>query len=422
MNASTATATDVLTLAKRAKRASRAVAALSPAQRTAGLVAIAGELRTRTEEILAANALDLEAGRAKGLADSFLDRLALSADRIDGMARAVEEVAAQQDPIGALESQWIRPNGLRVGRMRIPLGVICVIYEARPNVTSDAAALALRAGNAILLKGGSDARNSNRAVGVAVSAGLASAGLPPDAVIVLADSPREDIATLLRLDEQIDLVIPRGGEGLIRFVAENSRIPVVKHYKGVCHVFVDQAADLDKAEAIVVNGKVSRPSVCNSVETVLVHRAIADAAVPRLAAALMAEGVTIHGCEDTCRLVPDAVAATEEDWHEEYLSLDVAMRVVDDFDTAADHIAAYGSDHTEAIITEHIGTAERFTREILSSCVMVNASTRFADGGQLGLGAEIGISTSKVHAYGPMGAEGLTTTRFVVLGDGQVRI
>jgi glutamate-5-semialdehyde dehydrogenase len=305
--------------------------------------------------------------------------------------------------------------------MRIPLGVICVIYEARPNVTSDAAALALRSGNAIILKGGSDARNSNRAVGEAISAALDASGIPPGAVSVLADSPREQIGELLQLDSLIDLVIPRGGEGLIRYVCERSRIPVVKHYKGVCHLYVDKDADVDMAVRIAVNGKASRPSVCNSIETILVHESIADAVLGPLVDALSAAGVVIHGDARVCRVRDGIVPATEEDWSAEYLSLDVALRVVHDIDEAIAHIATWGSDHTEAIITKSIDAANRFTTEVMSSCVMVNASTRFADGGQLGLGAEIGISTSRVHAYGPMGAEGLTTTRFVVLGEGQVR-
>ncbi len=405
---------------QRVKAASRRVAAVGPAKRTATLKALAAELRNRTTEILAANALDMAAGKEKGLEPSFMDRLFLDESRVEAMAVAVEEIAAQEDPIGALESQTIRPNGLRVGRMRIPLGVICVIYEARPNVTSDAAALALRAGNAMILKGGRDARHSNRAIGDAVAAALTVTGLPADAVMVITDTGRDEMAELLRFDEEIDLVIPRGGEGLIRFVAENSRIPVVKHYKGVCHVYVDKAADVDMAAAIAVNGK-SRPSVCNSVETVLVHRDIAAVAVPAMVTALQAAGVTVHGCAETAALASDIVPADESDWLAEYLSLDVAMKVVDDIEAAIEHIAQYGSNHTEAIISESISATQQFTREVLSSCVMINASTRFADGGQLGLGAEIGISTSKVHAYGPMGAEGLTTTRFLVVGEGQTR-
>ncbi len=403
------------------KAASRILAKCGAAKRTEALRQIAAALRENQAPILRANALDVAAGKDRGLEPSFLDRLALSGDRIEDMARAVEEIADQEDPIGAIERQWIRPNGLRVGKMRIPLGVIAVIYEARPNVTSDAAALAIRSGNAIVLKGGSAAARSNAAVGEAVGLGLKSAGLPAAAVTVLATSSRDEIAELLTLEDHIDLVIPRGGEGLIRFVSERSRIPVVKHYKGVCHVYIDEHADFEKATEIVLNGKVSRPSVCNSVETVLVHRAVADEVIPQLVGALNAAGVTVHGDADVVARAPSAVVATDADWAAEYLSLDVAMAVVADIEKAIAHIEAWGSDHTEAIITRDIGAAQRFKDEVMSSCVMVNASTRFADGGQLGLGAEIGISTSRVHAYGPMGVEGLTTTRFVVEGNGQIR-
>lgn len=384
---------------------------------------LAARLREATTPLLAANALDLQAAEERGLAASFIDRLRLTPERIEEMACAVEEVAAQSDPVGRLERQDVRPNGLRVGRMRIPLGVIAVIYEARPNVTSDAAALALRSGNAILLKGGRDAQHSNRAVGEVVAHALADAGLPAECVQVLWDSSHADIAELLTFEEHIDLVIPRGGESLIRFVVEHSRIPVVKHYKGVCHVFVDASADLDRAEAIVLNAKLGRPSACNAAETLLIHADIAELAVPRLTRALLDHGVTLHGCATTLALSQrEAITlATEADWHAEYLAAELAIRVVPSFDAAVAHIATYGSDHTEAIVTQDVDMAERFTREVLSSCVMVNASTRFADGGQLGLGAEIGISTSRIHAFGPMGADELTTTRFVVLGEGQIR-
>ena len=404
-----------------AREASRAVAKAGGGVRTAALLAIATEIRVAEMSILKENAQDVAAGRAAGLEPSFVDRLELTPARIEAMAKAVEEIAGQSDPIGAIEQQWIRPNGLRVGKMRIPLGVIAVIYEARPNVTSDAAALAIRAGNSVILKGGSAASRSNAAIGEAVRRGLVVAGLPQEVVTVLTASSRDEIAELLTFEDQIDLVIPRGGEGLIRFVSEKSRIPVVKHYKGVCHVYVDEAADLDLAVDIVVNGKASRPSVCNSVETVLVHGAIADRAVPALCAALSEVGVVVHGDAATQALATDVVAATDEDWAAEYLSLDVAMRVVPSIDAAIEHIEQWSSDHTEAIVTRDLAAAERFKTEVLSSCVMVNASTRFADGGELGLGAEIGISTSRVHAYGPMGVEGLTTTRFVVEGAGQIR-
>lgn len=408
--------------AQAARAAGRILASTSGAQRTEAILAIAAGLRTEKARILEANEEDLKRGRDKGLTDAFLDRLALSEDRIEGMARAVEEIAAQSDPIGSVDEEWIRPNGLRVARERIPLGVVAVIYEARPNVTSDAAALALRSGNAIILKGGSDAASSNAAVGAVVSEAIATAGLPGTSVQVLTTTDRQEIADLLKLDEWIDVVIPRGGEGLIRYVAENSRIPVIKHYKGVCHIYVDAVADIPMARDIVFNAKVSRPSVCNAVESLLVHRDIATRALPEIAAALTKSGVTLHGCARTRAILGDAVLeATEADWHAEYLSLDLAIRVVDDIDEAIEHIARYGSDHTEAIITRDILAAQHFRRRVQSSCVVVNASTRFADGGQLGLGAEIGISTSRLHAYGPMGAEGLTTTRFVVTGEGQTR-
>lgn len=407
--------------ALQAREASRAVARAGAKTRTEALTAIATALREHAATILEANAADVRAGKAAGLEPSFVDRLALDESRVEAMARAVEEIAAQSDPIGAVEQQWIRPNGLRVGKMRIPLGVIAVIYEARPNVTSDAAALAIRSGNAVILKGGSAASRSNAAVGAAVRKGLVAAGLPAEVVTVLTASSRDDIAELLTFEDEIDLVIPRGGEGLIRFVSNSSRIPVVKHYKGVCHVYVDEHADIDMAVEIVINGKVSRPSVCNSVETVLVHEAIAHTAVPRLVDALHGHGVTVHGDEGVRGERPDVAPATDADWAAEYLSLDVAMATVPDIGAAIAHIGRWGSDHTEAIVTSDIAAATRFKQEVLSSCVMVNASTRFADGGQLGLGAEIGISTSRVHAYGPMGVEGLTTTRFVVEGDGQIR-
>lgn len=406
-------------LARAARAASRIVAAASGDARTRALLDVARGLRDAQDAILRANDADLERAKEKGLPDAFVDRLALSPRRVDDMARAVEEIAAQDDPVGRVEAHRVRPNGLRVGRVRTPLGVVAVIYEARPNVTSDTAALALRSGNAILLKGGGAAASSNRAIGDVIGDALTPHGLQ-DAVTVLTDVSREGIAELLRYDEHIDLVIPRGGEGLIRFVAEKSRIPVLKHYKGVCHVFVHRDADLARAERIVVNSKVGRPSACNAAETILVDAPIAEAAVPRLVAALHDAGVTVHGCSRT-RALADVREASEEDWAAEYLSLDVALRVVDDAEAAVAHIARYGSDHTEAIVTQDIDTADAFVAAVPSSCVMVNASTRFADGGELGLGAEVGISTSRMHAYGPMGAEGLTTLRFVVHGSGHVR-
>ena len=414
--------TSILDSAKAARAAGRLVAATSGATRTAALHLIAKGLRENTASIVAANARDLEAGRAKGLDASFLDRLMLNEARIEGMAKAVEEIAAQNDPIGMVESETIRPTGIRVARERIPLGVVAVIYEARPNVTSDAAALAIRSGNAVILKGGSDASYSNEAVGKVVSKAIADAGLPAESVQVLITKERSELTEMLKLDAYIDVVIPRGGEGLIRFVTEHSRIPVIKHFKGVCHVYFDRAADFDMAREIIINAKTQRPSVCNTAETLLVHQDIAEDILPLVAEDLQARGVTLHGCAETQRILGDRVVpATDDDWAEEYLSLDLAVRVVPNIDEAITHIQRWNSDHTEAIISNDIRATQEFRARVQSSCVMINASTRFADGGELGLGAEIGISTSRLHAYGPMGAEGLTTLRFVVTGQGQVR-
>ena len=412
---------DIRQTATDSREASRILAATSGAKRTAALHSIAKGLRENSAKIIEANKLDLEAGKEAGLEPSFMDRLMLNEERVEAMALAVEDIAAQNDPIGSADSSIVLPNGLRVTRERIPLGVIAVIYEARPNVTSDAAALAIRSGNAIILKGGSAARNSNAAVGEVVAAAVEAAGLPKASATVLTTRDRSEINELLTLDDLIDVVIPRGGEGLIRFVAENSHIPVIKHYKGVCHLYLDKDADAEMAKEIALNTKVQRPSVCNTVETLLVHQDAADKLLPPILEALQKEGVTIHGCERTQKIGKDIVAATESDWEAEYLSLDLAVRVVDDLDAAVEHIQRYNSDHTEAIISDNIRATQEFRNRIQSACVMVNASTRFADGGQLGLGAEIGISTSRLHAYGPMGAEGLTTLRFVVEGQGQIR-
>jgi len=352
----------------------------------------------------------------------MIDRLRLDPGRIEAIAAAVEEIAAQPELVGRVERVELRPSGIEVARMRIPLGVIAIVYESRPNVTVDAAALCLKAGNAVILRGGSEAFASNTALGAAIAAGLAEAGLPAAAVTLVPSTDRDAIRTLVGLDDLIDLCIPRGGEGLIRFVAEHARVPVIKHYKGVCHLYVHAAADLDMALALAENGKVQRPGVCNAVETILVDRAVADRLVPALCARLGAAGVEIRGDAEVQRLGgPAVVAAGDGDWAAEYLALIVAVAVVDDLDAALAHIARWGSDHTEAIVTDDPAAAERFLREVGSSTVCHNASTRFADGGQLGLGAEIGISTTRLHAYGPMGAEGLTTTKFIVRGTGQVR-
>ena len=349
------------------------------------------------------------------------DRLRLDAARVAGLSRAIREIADAPDLLGRVEKTEQRPNGLEVQRVRIPLGVIAMIYEARPNVTTDAAALCLKSGNACILRGGREAFESNRALAAAVREGLVAAGLPADAVQLVPTTDREAIMELVKLDELIDLCIPRGGEGLIRYVAEHARVPVIKHYKGVCHVFVHAAADPLVALRIVDNAKTSRPGVCNALETLLVDRAIATAFVPSLVERLAGK-VELRGDDATRALGGEAVRpATEEDWFAEYLDLILAVRIVDGLDGAIAHIEQYGSNHTESIVTTDPAAAERFLREVDSSTVMVNASTRFADGGELGLGAEIGISTTRLHAYGPMGAEGLTTTKFVVRGNGQVR-
>ncbi|MDQ3364203.1 MAG: glutamate-5-semialdehyde dehydrogenase [Myxococcota bacterium] len=408
-------------VAEASRAAARIVAKSSPETRTAALQKIAEAIDASVPDILAANARDVAAGEAAGMAPAMLDRLRLDASRVAGLARAVREIAAAPELLGRVERTETRPNGLEVQRVRIPLGVIAMIYEARPNVTTDAAALCLKAGNACILRGGREALESNRALLRAVQAGLTAAQLPAEAVQLVPVTDREAIAELVRLEGLIDLCIPRGGEGLIKYVAEHARVPVIKHYKGVCHVYVHAAADAQLALAIVENAKVSRPGVCNALETLLIDRAIAPTLVPALVERLGGK-VELRG-DDAVRALggPAIRAATEDDWFAEYLDLILAVRVVDDIDAAIAHIERYGSSHTEAIITADPAAAERFVREVDSSTVMINASTRFADGGELGLGAEIGISTTRLHAYGPMGAEGLTTTKFVVRGSGQVR-
>ena len=408
-------------IATNAREASTAVARLTSGEKNRLLLAMADALTAATGALIAANAKDLAGGRDKGLSAAMLDRLLLDETRIKGMADALRQVAALPDPVGSVDRMWLRPNGLQVGKMRIPLGVIGIIYEARPNVTADAAALCLKAGNAVILRGGSEAINSNLAIAGILQAEMSRAGIPAAALSLIPFTEREGVLAMLKQEELIDLIIPRGGESLIRFVVENSRIPVIKHYKGVCHIFVDASADIAMAGEIIVNAKTQRPGVCNALETLLVHRDIAAAFLPRIAAALRARKVEIRGDETVCTLVADALAATEDDWSAEYLELILAVRVVDDMDEAIAHINRYGSLHTEAIITSDYANAQRFIREVNSSTVLVNASTRFADGGELGLGAEIGISTTKLHSFGPMGLEDLTTTKFIVYGDGQIR-
>jgi glutamate-5-semialdehyde dehydrogenase len=408
-------------VAEAARTASRVVARATAQHRTRALTAIAAAIDRHRAAILRANAKDLAAGRDAGLAPAMVDRLMLDDRRISGLARAVADIATAPDLLGRVERTETRPNGLEIQRVRIPLGVIAMIYEARPNVTTDAAALCLKAGNACILRGGREAIESNRALLTAVQDGLITAHLPVEAVQLVPITDREAIAALVQLDGLIDLCIPRGGEGLIRYVAEHARVPVIKHYKGVCHIFVHAAADLELAATIIENAKVQRPGVCNAVETVLIDRAIAERFVPQLVARL-APGVELRG-DDTVRALGGSAVrtATEDDWYAEYLDLILAVRVVDGLDAAIAHIERYGSSHTESIITRDAQAAEQFLREVDSSTVIVNASTRFADGGELGLGAEIGISTTRLHAYGPMGAEGLTTTKFVIRGTGQIR-
>ncbi|MBI9076381.1 MAG: glutamate-5-semialdehyde dehydrogenase [Desulfatibacillum sp.] len=411
----------ILNMAQAARAAAREVGRCSGQVKDQVLTDIAALLKEESGFLYAENAKDLETAREKGLSPAMIDRLTIKESTIESMAQGLLEVAAMPDPIGSMVRMWQRPNGLSVGKMRIPLGVVCMIYESRPNVTIDAAGLCLKAGNAVVLRGGSEAIHSNKALGQVIAKALAKNGLPETVVQLVPVTDREAVKELLKQEEYIDLVIPRGGEGLIRFVVANSSIPVLKHYKGVCHAYVDQGADLDMAVHICQNSKVQRPGVCNALETLLVHEAEAQAFLPKVAAVLQNDGVEFRGCPRTCEILKNAVPAREEDWPAEFLDLILAVKVVKDMDEAMDHIAKYGSLHTETIITNDYGHAKRFCREVDASAVMVNASTRFNDGGQLGLGAEIGISTSKLHAFGPMGVEELTATKFVVEGQGQVR-
>lgn len=409
------------TIAARARKASRPLVSLSTVQKNRALAAMAYHLRSRAEELKVGNAKDLKQARTNNLSPAMIDRLTLSDKVIEGMARALEEIAELPDPVGKIENMTRRPNGLTVGKMRIPLGVVAIIYESRPNVTSDAAGLCLKSGNAVILRGGSEAFNSNRAVVKVLKSALEESGISPDVIGFIPVTDREAINEMLALEQYIDLVIPRGGEGLIRTVVENSRIPVLKHYKGVCHIFVDREADLDKAYKICLNAKVQRPGVCNAMETLLVDAPVADTFLPEMIRLLRENGVEIRGCEKTRGIVDHVAPAAESDWSEEFLDLILAVKVTDSMQEAIDHIEEYGSDHTEAIITENHSRAMEFLRDVDSSTVLINASTRFSDGGEFGLGAEVGICTSRIHAYGPMGIEDLTIGKFVCFGDGQIR-
>ncbi len=411
----------ILKMAEAARAASMETARCPSKKKNEVLLKIADEIEADAAFIKEENEKDLVRGKEMGLTAAMIDRLAISDSTIDSMALGLREVAALDDPVGTMAETCKRPSGIEVSRMRIPLGVIGIVYESRPNVTIDAAGLCFKTGNAVILRGGSEALHSNRALAGIISRVFRDTGLPEEAVQVVPMRDREAVNFLLEQEENIDLIIPRGGEGLIRFVVENSKIPVLKHYKGVCHVYVDESADLENAVEICFNSKVQRPGVCNAMETMLVHSSVAGEFLPLVEKRLSQAGVEFRGCPETCRILPSAKAAVEEDWPEEFLDLILAVKVVETMDQAIVHMARYGSKHTEAIVTRDYERARRFVREVDSSAVIVNASTRFNDGGQLGLGAEIGISTSKLHAFGPMGVKELTTTKFVVFGEGQVR-
>ena len=408
-------------IAQKAKSASNVLAKASSNSKDQALLLMSSGILSRSSFIIEENNKDIEDSKAKGISTSFLDRLTLTPSRIKAMADGLKEIASLHDPVGEVVKMWRRPNGLLVGRMRIPLGVIGIIYEARPNVTADGSGLCIKSGNAVILRGGSESIRSNIAIGNVLRDALRKADLPEDSIQIIPVVDRTAVLEMLKLEDYIDLIIPRGGEGLIRFVSENSRIPVIKHYKGVCHIFVDESADLEMAKKISFNAKVQRPGVCNAMETLLVHEKIAGAFLPSIVKTLEEAGVEIRGCRRTREIIPHIKEATEEDWYAEYLDLILSVKVVKDLDEAISHIEKYGSMHTEAIITENYTNAQSFLNGVNSSTVLVNASTRFSDGFELGLGAEIGISTSKLHAFGPMGVEELTTTKFIIYGNGQIR-
>ncbi|OGE24186.1 MAG: glutamate-5-semialdehyde dehydrogenase [Candidatus Dadabacteria bacterium RBG_19FT_COMBO_40_33] len=408
-------------IAQKAKSASNVLAKASSNSKDQALLLMSSGILSRSSFIIEENNKDIEDSKAKGISTSFLDRLTLTPSRIKAMADGLKEIASLHDPVGEVVKMWRRPNGLLVGRMRIPLGVIGIIYEARPNVTADGSGLCIKSGNAVILRGGSESIRSNIAIGNVLRDALRKADLPEDSIQIIPVVDRTAVLEMLKLEDYIDLIIPRGGEGLIRFVSENSRIPVIKHYKGVCHIFVDESADLEMAKKISFNAKVQRPGVCNAMETLLVHEKIAGAFLPSIVKTLEEAGVEIRGCRRTREIIPHIKEAAEEDWYAEYLDLILSVKVVKDLDEAISHIEKYGSMHTEAIITENYTNAQSFLNGVNSSTVLVNASTRFSDGFELGLGAEIGISTSKLHAFGPMGVEELTTTKFIIYGNGQIR-
>ncbi|WP_324733071.1 glutamate-5-semialdehyde dehydrogenase [Pseudomonas paeninsulae] len=407
-------------LGRAARAASRVVASASTAQKNRALQATAEALDAARAELTAANELDLAAGRANGLEPALLDRLALTPARIDGMIEGLRQVASLADPVGAIRDLSYRPSGIQVGKMRVPLGVIGIIYESRPNVTIDAASLCLKSGNATILRGGSEAIHSNRAIAACIQRGLAAADLPAAAVQVVETTDRAAVGALISMPEFVDVIVPRGGKGLIERVSRDARVPVIKHLDGICHVYVDALAEMPKAQGIAFNAKTYRYGICGAMETLLVDQAVAAVFLPAMAQMFVEKGVELRGCERTCALI-QAIPATEEDWSAEYLAPILSIRVVDGLDQAIEHINRYGSHHTDAIVTEHQGRARRFLAEVDSSSVMLNAPTCFADGFEYGLGAEIGISTDKLHARGPVGLEGLTCEKYVVIGDGQLR-
>ncbi len=408
-------------LGQRARAASRAMARANTGAKNDALLHIATGLEAARTELIAENAKDLDQGRKDGLDDALLDRLALNEERIKGMAEGLRQIAALPDPVGEINDLNYRPSGIQVGKMRVPLGVIGIIYESRPNVTADAAGLCLKSGNAAILRGGSEACHSNQAIADVIHAGLGKAGLPRDAVQVVETTDRAAVGELIAMPEYVDVIVPRGGKGLIARISQDARVPVIKHLHGVCHVYIDAQADLDKAVAIAFNAKTHRYGVCNAMETLLIDVAVAKAVLPRLATEYAKESVELRGCERTRAILSGITAASEADWDEEYLAPILSIRVVDGLDAAIEHLHAHSSGHTESIVTEDYSKARRFLAEVDSSSVMVNVSTRFADGFEYGLGAEIGISTDKIHVRGPVGLEGLTSQKFIVLGDGQIR-
>ncbi len=406
---------------RQARTASRALARASTAAKSSALMAIATDLDNSRELLISENQKDLVAGAAKGLDTALLDRLELTPARIDSMIEGLQQIAALPDPVGEITDLKYRPSGIQVGRMRVPLGVVGIIYESRPNVTADAAALCLKSGNACVLRGGSEAFHSNQAIAASIRCGLEQAGLPANAVQVIATTDRATVGALISMPDYVDVIIPRGGKGLIERISNEARIPVIKHLDGICHIYIDDDADMEKALQVTFNAKTQRYGTCNTLETLLVAEEIAETVLPELGGMLNEKGVEIRGCSTTCRILPNAIAATEEDWNTEYLAPILAIRIVKDLDEAIDHINRHSSQHTESIITENYSRARRLLREVDSSSVMVNASTRFADGFEYGLGAEIGISTDKFHARGPVGLEGLTSVKYIVLGDGHIR-